>query len=842
MDLLNMKSLLFLLSLIGCCAGQDALPEGPVDAVLGRHVTFKTQINLKEPFVAVVWSFYDRTELVPIVTVTSAGDKVADDYKGRVSVNRTNGFLTLGPLEAKDSGDYSFVVVTASEGTKTGETKLRVLECCVLPEGPVDAVLGKTVTFHTLVEPKDEFIAIIWSFNDGTELIPIVTVTQAGEKVAEDYQGRVSVNRTNGFLTLGPLEEKDSGDYSVNMVTTAGVTKTGETKLRVQGCSVGQNILPEGPVDAVLGKTVTFQTLFDPKEPYIAIFWSFTDGTELVHIATLTTAGEERVADDYQGRVSVNRITGSLTLGPLEEKDNGNYSISVVTPNKGTKTGETKLRVQGCSVGQNILPEGPVDAVLGKTVTFQTLIDPKEPYIAIIWSFTDGTELVHIATLTTAGEERVADDYQGRVSVNRITGSLTLGPLEEKDNGNYSISVVTPNKGTKTGETKLRVQGCCVGQDVLPEGPVDAVLGKTVTFQTLIDPKEPYIAIIWSFTDGTELVHIATVTTAGEERVADDYQGRVSVNRITGSLTLGPLEEKDNGDYSVSLVTAREGTMTGETKLRVLEPVSNLVIKSNVTEPIKLNSTVVLTCSAKGSFLKFSWTNGTAPIVADGKRLTLTEKAKSSTLIITGVLRSDLVSPIYCTAANKLEMEKSAPFNLSVSFLPCPASCQQSRPDDFQMMTLQKLNTILDNQQKIIHMLNSTSLQGDGGQQVLEGLRLRLPCTSEEQLQQLDDQLQDKAYFKQVLNFLSLVGGQTASENVRRTMMAVATNQAWSGFSLDGKRKKGVSTLIKRAVKASFPGTVDEDVEMQIMEVLKNVPGRDRREVAAAGAAEPEVV
>ncbi|XP_078138620.1 uncharacterized protein LOC144538448, partial [Centroberyx gerrardi] len=173
--------------------------------------------------------------------------------------------------------------------------------------------------------------------------------------------------------------------------------------------------------------------------------------------------------------------------------------------------------------------------------------------------------------------------------------------------------------------------------------------------------------------------------------------------------------------------------------------------------------------------------------------------------------------------------------------LPCPASSsdsQQSRPDDFQMMTLQKLNTILDNQQKIIHMLNSTSLQGDGGQQVLEGLRLRLPCTSEEQLQKLEDQLRDKAYFKQVLNFLSLVGGQTVSDNVRRTMMAVATNQAWSAFSLDGQRKKRVSTLIKRAVKASLPGAVDEDVEMQIMEVLKNVPGRDRREVSAGAAAQ----
>lgn len=53
------------------------------------------------------------------------------------------------------------------------------------------------------------------------------------------------------------------------------------------------------------------------------------------------------------------------------------------------------------------------------------------------------------------------------------------------------------------------------------------------------------------------------------------------------------------------------------------EPVSDVTIKSDLPEAIEFNSTVVLTCSAKGSFLKFSWLNGTAPIVADGKRLTL---------------------------------------------------------------------------------------------------------------------------------------------------------------------------------------------------------------------------
>ena len=59
---------------------------------------------------------------------------------------------------------------------------------------------------------------------------------------------------------------------------------------------------------------------------------------------------------------------------------------------------------------------------------------------------------------------------------------------------------------------------------------------------------------------------------------------------------------------------------------------TDVVIKSDLTEVIEHNSTVVLTCSAKGSFLKFIWTNGTKPIVIDGNRLTVVEVGLSSCL------------------------------------------------------------------------------------------------------------------------------------------------------------------------------------------------------------------
>ncbi|XP_071355421.1 cell adhesion molecule CEACAM5-like [Trachinotus anak] len=227
----------------------------------------------------------------------------------------------------------------------------------------------------------------------------------------------------------------------------------------------------------------------------------------------------------------------------------------------------------------------------------------------------------------------------------------------------------------------LSLVGCCAGQDILPEGPVDAVVGKNVTLKTLLD-KAQYAYITWNYNDGTEQINVATLGPKGT-KVNEPYSGRASINATTGGLTLTALQAEDSGDYSISILSDDSSTRTAEIRLRVLKPVSDVVIKSNVPEAIEHNSTVVLNCSAKGSFLTFTWINGTAPIVADGKRLTIKNEELSSALTITGVLRSDLVGPIYCAAANKLEKEMSAPFNLTVYYGPDEVTISPPSPPEF---------------------------------------------------------------------------------------------------------------------------------------------------------------
>ncbi|XP_042361969.1 carcinoembryonic antigen-related cell adhesion molecule 5-like [Plectropomus leopardus] len=211
--------------------------------------------------------------------------------------------------------------------------------------------------------------------------------------------------------------------------------------------------------------------------------------------------------------------------------------------------------------------------------------------------------------------------------------------------------------------------GCCAGEDVLPPGPVDAILGKNVTLKTLVD-KPDYTVIIWNFNDGTVSGNVVTAAKGAGVTVSEEYTGRASMNETNGYLTLGPLKAEDSGEYTISIVIAGSPTKTGETELRVLVPVSDVAITSNMPDAIEFNSTVVLTCSAKGSFLKFTWLKGTTPIKADGNHFTVKDDELSSTLTIKDVLRKDLDAPIICTAANSLETERSAPYNVTVYYGP----------------------------------------------------------------------------------------------------------------------------------------------------------------------------
>lgn len=205
--------------------------------------------------------------------------------------------------------------------------------------------------------------------------------------------------------------------------------------------------------------------------------------------------------------------------------------------------------------------------------------------------------------------------------------------------------------------------------DILPEGPLDALEGGTATFNTLLKNPE-FTVIVWNFNDGTELKPIATLTST-LLNVPDDYTGRSDID-ANGTLTLKALTGKDSGEYSMSIIDKLGNTRAAEIELRVMVPVSDVVITPNVPEARELFTKVALTCSAKGSFLRYKWLNGTTPITADSSRVTIerNDPASTSTLSFASVYRTDLVGPLFCNAYNTLSSATSQPFNLTVHYGP----------------------------------------------------------------------------------------------------------------------------------------------------------------------------
>uniref|UniRef100_A0A3Q4N7I4 Carcinoembryonic antigen-related cell adhesion molecule 5-like n=1 Tax=Neolamprologus brichardi TaxID=32507 RepID=A0A3Q4N7I4_NEOBR len=218
-----------------------------------------------------------------------------------------------------------------------------------------------------------------------------------------------------------------------------------------------------------------------------------------------------------------------------------------------------------------------------------------------------------------------------------------------------------------------------------PAGHVWSVGLTSARFLPLCPPGSPLSstkftrsALFWHFNNGKEIVTVASASSS-TLRLNTSYEGRAWINAANGHLTLGALTPQDSGEYIITIVYKHGQSDAAKIRLTVSEPVSDVVIKSNVPDAIEHNTTVILTCSAKGSSLSFKWTKGSAPIVVDGTRTNL-----SSVLTIKNVLRTDLVGPIYCAASNSLTTKSTAtPFNLTVYYGPDDVTITPANPPKF---------------------------------------------------------------------------------------------------------------------------------------------------------------
>ncbi|MCI4395895.1 hypothetical protein PGIGA_G00197240 [Pangasianodon gigas] len=224
----------------------------------------------------------------------------------------------------------------------------------------------------------------------------------------------------------------------------------------------------------------------------------------------------------------------------------------------------------------------------------------------------------------------------------------------------------------------LAEMGVCSGaQLVMPEA-VSGVRGKSVNFTASGPPSAEVQTVTWSFIPKPGTTVPIYTATKENEKVSSAYSGRVKYYRSTYTLQLNSLRAEDSGTYTLTIVDSNLDQLVDQTVLVVLEPLADVNIFSNLPEAVEFNSTVVLTCSAKGSDLSYSWLNNSAPVVVDGKHVVQNGRE----LAISQVFRTDLQGPIYCIAKNQVESATSSAFTLTVNYGPDLITIKREPADD----------------------------------------------------------------------------------------------------------------------------------------------------------------
>ncbi|KAJ8354749.1 hypothetical protein SKAU_G00223160 [Synaphobranchus kaupii] len=368
-----------------------------------------------------------------------------------------------------------------------------------------------------------------------------------------------------------------------------------------------------------VGENVTFRllSLVDIKSGV----WDFQNKLLVFWIGDQTEPQDKRA--------TVNTSTGALTLSSVTVADSGVYRLMDTTPPIQANATLTVLEPVS-NVVAKVSVSDPVE--FNDTVTLTCSASGSSLSFKWLNVSSDITDSEHVA---------LKDDNR----------TLIISNVSRFDHGPF-YCVVSNGIGHGTSPAQNLNISCLYGAvcvEVIPSANTTRV-GENVTFRllSLVDIKSG----VWDFQNKSLVFWI------GDKTVPQDK--RATVNTSTGALTLSSVTVADSGVYRLMDTTP---PIQANATLTVLEPVSNVVAKVSVSDPVEFNDTVTLTCSASGSSLSFKWLNVSSDIT-DSEHVAL--KDDNRTLIISNVSRFDH-GPFYCVVSNGIGHGTSPAQNLNIS-------------------------------------------------------------------------------------------------------------------------------------------------------------------------------
>ncbi|XP_077383876.1 cell adhesion molecule CEACAM20-like [Festucalex cinctus] len=161
----------------------------------------------------------------------------------------------------------------------------------------------------------------------------------------------------------------------------------------------------------------------------------------------------------------------------------------------------------------------------------------------------------------------------------------------------------------------LLFSGVCHGAGIIPVDSLRGTPGHSVTFATSLTPtSEPFLALTWSFNTTVSVVTSTTVDVVGE-----GYQGRITLDKSTGSLVLGNLTEEDSGEYELIIIPHAGLPIQGFVHLDVQSVVSIPGMACPTENLIEGQSSLNLTCDAEGTVINRVWMRKGKPLRPGGR-------------------------------------------------------------------------------------------------------------------------------------------------------------------------------------------------------------------------------
>ncbi|XP_039627308.1 T-lymphocyte surface antigen Ly-9-like [Polypterus senegalus] len=217
---------------------------------------------------------------------------------------------------------------------------LTLFSCCssltlTIPTSPVFGRVGGDVTLNFSLNPSNVVLqAVTWRLNSTNN---VVTCVGAAVSYGQGYEGRANLNAMTGSLSLFRLTLRDSGLYSVSILTTEGGSVSGSVTLQVLDYSITPS-----PIFGQSSDNVTFDVSIKPTNMVLqAVTWT----VNITNNAVIWTGGAISYGQGYEGRAHLNTMTGSLSLFRLTLSDSGQYNVTIITTGGASMTGNITLKV-----------------------------------------------------------------------------------------------------------------------------------------------------------------------------------------------------------------------------------------------------------------------------------------------------------------------------------------------------------------------------------------------------------------------------------------------------------------------------------------------------------------